>query len=393
MELDNVNVSKINIKKEINIGKKRIDLEYLETIEDRLSLLELKLSKMDKLIEDNLSESYKEGCETVGLSSHSEGGNTSSIGDASHAEGSCCKSIGNYSHSEGNNTQSIGESSHTEGNYNIAAGMSSHSEGICNKSSGDFSHTEGNSNISIGKCSHAQGENTIAYGYACHTEGIKTESEGIASHCGGINAKAKGDYSFSHGSNTESVGDCSNTFGFNTIALNSNEFVCGMYNEYISNNTIFSVGIGKSDNLRKNGLSINNYGKVIINDLEVNNIELKNHLSIHKNEIPIIVDKRIVDTISPANTNFLNELSLLELSNIKMRGSNEINLGIKTNMYSNNISYINNVNNIENVEYIKLDQLCFKCIGAIQELTQILTKSVNNPLNKSQITRSCDLFL
>ena len=172
---------------------------------------------------------------------HAEGSYTMVYEDSGHAEGKLSIAKGKISHAEGYRTIAGGQTSHAEGNETIASGNGSHAEGVYNTASGECSHAEGTSTTASGSASHAEGNECTASGLNSHAEGQGTTANGTDSH----------------------------TSGTYTTAENNSEFACGKYNKF-NVNQIFSVGVGTTDNARKNALYITTDG-VIGGDTQLTN--------------------------------------------------------------------------------------------------------------------------
>lgn len=148
-------------------------------------------------------------------------------GENSRNDGLNTKAIGTYSHAEGNNSMAIGQFSHAEGFANAARGNHSHAEGQYTMAKGLFSHSEGHRTNTQGQCSHAEGLETLAKGAYSHTEG--------------------------HG----------------TVAVNPHEHAEGLYNYSLHgnnerDNTLHTIGIGKSYAHRKNAVQVMQNGDIYI---------------------------------------------------------------------------------------------------------------------------------
>lgn len=128
----------------------------------------------------------------------------------------------------GEQTIASADRAFSEGLKTTASGANSHAEGLSTLAEGQNSHAEGNKCKAIGNHSHAEGNDTIANGGASHAEGSGTITQNNFEH-------AEGRYNFS---NKE---DSSNNWG--------------------GYNTIHSVGIGNSNNNRKNAHEILQNGK------------------------------------------------------------------------------------------------------------------------------------
>ena len=161
------------------------------------------------------------------------------------------------------------DAGHSEGKYNMVLGESGHAEGSSNTASGDYSHAEGKNNMAKGTNSHAEGSSNTASGECSHAEGASTTASGGASHAEGNECTASGLNSHAEGQGTTANGTDSHTSGTYTTAENNSEFACGKYNKF-NVNQIFSVGVGTTDNARKNALYITTDG-VIGGDTQLTN--------------------------------------------------------------------------------------------------------------------------
>ena len=162
-----------------------------------------------------------------------------SYGMVSHSEGYLTAATGNYSHAEGEETTASGETAHAEGGGTTASNYYSHAEGVKTTASGFYSHAEGAETTASGEAAHAEGWDTTALGIYSHAEGSYTTASGECSHAGGIG----------------------------TIANQNAMTAIGKYNSSVNtNNTLFVVGNGTSDN-RKDAFVVKNNGDVLINPL------------------------------------------------------------------------------------------------------------------------------
>lgn len=164
-------------------------------------------------------------------------------GDFAQAFGFNTVASGNYSHAEGDRVISSGRASHAEGltavlsgtRYVVtASGDGSHAEGIGTKAAGNGSHAEGNYSQTSANFSHAEGQMTVTSGLMSHAEGNFTIAQGRAEH-------AQGQYNKSN-----FVNDGKGTNWGNP------------------GNTLHSIGIGTSENTRKNGVEVMQNGDVYI---------------------------------------------------------------------------------------------------------------------------------
>lgn len=135
-------------------------------------------------------------------------------------------SYGKFSFTEGRDNKAA-YCSHAEGNETQANGLTSHSEGAGTQANGDVSHAEGKGTITTGKCSHAEGRDTQAIGANSHSEGQLTKA----------------------------IGNNSHVSGYKTVANNNEESAFGRFNKS-NENTRFSIGIGTSEDDRKNAFEV-----------------------------------------------------------------------------------------------------------------------------------------
>ena len=201
--------------------------------------------------------------------SFAEGVNTTASGEASHAECYNTKSEGYYSHAEGRDTTASGTASHAEGSYTTASGTAAHAEGRDTTASGDSSHAEGSKTTASGTAAHAEGSYTTASGEYSHAEGSNTTASGTFSHAEGQSTKAIGYYSHVEGYGTKSEGYYSHAEGYGTKTTNRTEHAEGEYNKSNTGatgivGTISSIGIGTSENDRKNAFEVMQNGDIYI---------------------------------------------------------------------------------------------------------------------------------
>jgi hypothetical protein len=257
-----------------------------------------------------------------GTASHTEGLNTQTVNDGAHAEGGETKAIGKYSHAEGEKTTAHGDNSHSEGALTQAGSYGAHAEGNETIADTNASHTEGSgtkvvsytivdttSSGSSGSgsgsdvpsqddytdledyrrraaaCGHAEGNNNTTMGYGAHSEGVGTTAYGHSSHTEGwgtqagdfveeayedgqtlhIANRAKGLAAHAEGYNTKAIANYSHAAGIHTVADKDGQTVVGQYNNTTSRNgSIFVVGGGQADGLRKNALEVIQNGEIII---------------------------------------------------------------------------------------------------------------------------------
>lgn len=229
-----------------------------------------------------------------------------SKGECSHSEGYGNVAFGNYSHAEGHGyscsdivqiTQisedgkkiygdfsKLGDSSITDSSLVrdvsspaiIKANNGNHIRTV--KIPGDVGGYQGymELNESIGTIEEVGQEIVViiglnySKGLGSHTEGRITEASGDYSHAEGTNTQAIGESSHAEGNSTIANGNASHAEGYHTNTSNEYEHACGKYNysdsssDYDSYKTIYSVGIGTSDDDRKNAFEISKTGNVYV---------------------------------------------------------------------------------------------------------------------------------
>lgn len=221
--------------------------------------------------------SHAEGYGTIanGEQSHAEGRETKTSETAkySHAEGYKTLTEGKYSHAEGGETTAIGNYSHAEGYDTTANGGASHAEGSSTEA-GENAHSEGLRTKATGNNSHAEGQDTQATGTAAHAEGDSNLTEALCSHIEGFSNKIYrngADSSHAEGENNivNTGAYASHVEGEYNRVNNKAEHASGRYNKSIKSTiatkaTQFSIGIGTSDDDRKNALEVKKNGDIFI---------------------------------------------------------------------------------------------------------------------------------
>lgn len=194
-------------------------------------------------------------------SAHAEGYLSQAKGVCSHAEGSTSQATSDCAHAEGIGSTASGLYSHSEGSGTTASGKYSHAEGYSTKASGEASHAEGNKTQALELFAHAEGKETIADGEASHSEGGMTLASGMGSHSEGGNTQASGICSHAEGYHTIASGNNSHAEGHYTIAHADHSHAEGRYNKP-HDDTRHSVGIGTSEDDRKNAFEIMDDGRI-----------------------------------------------------------------------------------------------------------------------------------
>lgn len=192
---------------------------------------------------------------TAGNGSTAEGYDNTSSNLYSHAEGLSTVASGNYAHTEGQSTNATKICAHAEGGYTIASGEYAHAEGLATTASGFYSHAEGYYTQATGIYSHAEG------GSKTSSTARYTLASGNYSHAEGYGAQATGNYAHAEGNFTTASHSKSHAEGFYTKTGAENQHVMGQYNVGKSS-TVFEIGWGSSDSLRKNIFEIDTTGNI-----------------------------------------------------------------------------------------------------------------------------------
>lgn len=252
------------------------------------------------------SRAHAEGQDThaTNKSSHAEGKGTEASGERAHAEGVDTVASGKNSHAEGNSTSAIGETSHAEGTHTVAQSSGSHAEGYYSLSRGIYSHSEGKgytgsdpryitfydhiksaatesalyqtldyssasakykTGMKLWKLSTDEGETwddvldqniTITEVYSGNSAWFKLSKK--------LNIGNKATrYALFIACEIGVSGDYSHGEGIDPWTSNEGEHAEGKYNKS-NDGTVSSVGIGDSDNDRKNAFEIMQNGLVFI---------------------------------------------------------------------------------------------------------------------------------
>lgn len=206
-------------------------------------------------------------CKASGNTAHAENANCTASGDNSHAEGEECVAEGKDSHAEGRKCKASGENSHAEGRSGKASGEISHAEGYVTTASGSYAHAEGFNTYASNQSSHAEGENCKASAWCAHAEGLSCTASGNFSHAEGQDCTSSRVGSHAEGQDCTASGRNSHAQGRNCTVSGDYSHAQGISN-YDDKSFIDMVGVGKSDNTRKNASVIyigrNSYGDINI---------------------------------------------------------------------------------------------------------------------------------
>ena len=134
--------------------------------------------------------------------------------------------------------------SHVEGQFTITTGVAAHAEGYSSRADGSCAHAEGYYTIADGSCAHAEGYYTTAHYQTSHAEGDHTITDSSYSHAEGSYTKTINQYEHAQGRYNKSH-KTNNTFGN-------------------AGNTLNTIGIGTSENNRKNAVEVMQNGDVYI---------------------------------------------------------------------------------------------------------------------------------
>ena len=155
-----------------------------------------------------------------------------------------------------------------------AASFRSHAEGVGTYAVPSMqnlvgAHAEGAATSATSLASHAEGFNTFSEGHASHAEGLYTRAISQSTHAEGSYSTAIAIGSHAEGLATSATGEYSHSEGMKTNTYNQAEHACGKYNFSIPKSadttysgSIFTVGVGKSDDDRKNAIMVDNTGGV-----------------------------------------------------------------------------------------------------------------------------------
>lgn len=287
----------------------------------------------------------------------SVGLNNTITGDYAVAVGNTTTASGNYSHSEGIRCVASGESAHAEGRYTQAIGNNSHSEGDGAKASGTCSHAEGYQTQTLNSYAHAEGRSTVASGNHSHAEG-------------GYNTLASGTCSHAEGSGSTAYGVASHAEGAFTIAYNTFEHACGRYNSSTSGNsvstgaTVFSVGIGNSDDNRKNAIEVTMTGALIANTSWTTGS-----------------DRKLKDNIVPLEDGILEKVLKFKPTRFTLKSDLEEEKRVQIGFIAQEIEevfpeyvVIHTDNKGEETRYLDYEKICVVLTKALQEQQEIIDK-------------------
>lgn len=124
---------------------------------------------------------------------------------------------------------------------------------------GKRSVSAGTTTIAKGKYSAAFGDNSVALGNESFVANSVTTASGQGASAFGNSTIASGYNSFAEGNSTVASGQVSHAAGTGTKATSNNQFVIGAYNK-IDEDQMFIVGVGSSDENRRNGFTVNKGG-------------------------------------------------------------------------------------------------------------------------------------
>jgi len=216
-----------------------------------------------------------------GLNSLAQGQRNLALGDCTHVEGVGNTAYGEQSHAEGGGTIAYGEISHTEGQGTVSYGTNSHAEGgnLEYEIQATRAYTEGGTVIYVNSPILARSlvyktDNTVVEVLQCVFQENEGDyrlllSEGIdeSLEVGGtvyVSLCAYGNCSHTEGFRTHASGQYSHAEGLYTYTTNNAEHACGKYNVSVQNKTLFSVGIGTTENNRKNAVEVTTEGYAYI---------------------------------------------------------------------------------------------------------------------------------
>lgn len=153
---------------------------------------------------------------------------------------------GRFSFAAGINTASLGEAAFASGNGSQAIGNNSTAMGF-------NALAFGNNSVALGNNPFTQGENSFGTGF-------QNRATGYSSAVFGNNNEAAGSASFATGYFNKASGYLSASFGEQNKAKSDVSFVIGRYNDTTAISSLFEIGYGTADNLRRNAITVINTG-------------------------------------------------------------------------------------------------------------------------------------
>lgn len=208
---------------------------------------------------DGWTEATRDGAHAEGISQ--------AHGVMSHTEGFANRSYEDYSHTEGVGNEVYGLAGHAEGDRNIVTNSApySHAEGHMNIAKADSVHVEGRNNLGNNTGAHVEGGRNVVNGIYGHAEGYGNKVNNDYGHAEGYRNEVNNENGHAEGENTVANGKASHTEGVGTITANEGEHAEGKYNYTdIESGFISTVGIGSSDDDRKNAISVFSDGRVYL---------------------------------------------------------------------------------------------------------------------------------
>ncbi len=191
---------------------------------------------------------------------------------------------------------------------------------------GKRSVSAGTTTIAKGKYSAAFGDNSVALGNESFVANSVTTASGQGASAFGNSTIASGYNSFAEGNSTIASGQVSHAAGTGTKATSNNQFVIGAYNK-IDEDQMFIVGVGSSDENRRNGFTVNKNGVAYSNNCQLaTNDYVDNSTEFLKSSIK---DGVITQTLNVGRS---------DNNNIVSQGASAaIGLGLNTNTYAQTV--------------------------------------------------------
>lgn len=301
---------------------------------------------------------------------------------------------GNFSVAEGYKTQSTNVGEHASGVYNVSiTGEQQIISALTNSTTatlfsvGNGIDEDNRSNaFEIKYNGRAYFPNTLSVGALIvssgNTEsqiksngssqiGINVKAIGGSSHAeGGYNTLASGTCSHAEGSGTTAYGVASHAEGAFTIAYNTFEHACGRYNSSTSGNsvstgaTVFSVGIGSSDDNRKNAIEVTMTGALIANTSWTTGS-----------------DRKLKDNIVPLEDGILEKVLKLKPTRFTLKSDLEEEKRVQIGFIAQEIEeifpeyvVIHTDNKGEETRYLDYEKICVVLTKALQEQQEIIDK-------------------
>jgi len=193
------------------------------------------------------------------------GTTTTASGAAAFSANCGTVASGDISAAFGNNTKATTTYAFASGDESEANGIASFVANYKNKADGQYSFAVGSTNKVTGKTGFAAGASNTVSGESSSAFGLLNDVSGKYSNAFGQQNVVTGNYSNSQGYNQKNKGHFASTFGHSTETYEGsyNQAAFGTYNK-ASSDSLFMVGNGTSDTVRKNAFEVKADGTIKI---------------------------------------------------------------------------------------------------------------------------------